>query len=101
MARRTAQLSLPLPHRPAGSPAGQWLYAALRAAILEGRLPPGARLPATRDLARDHGLARGTVVAAFEQLKSEGYVEAATGSGTFVTRVLPDRLLGAPRAGGK
>jgi DNA-binding transcriptional MocR family regulator len=40
----------------------RWLCWALRAEILEGRLRPGARLPATRDLARQYGLARGTIV---------------------------------------
>lgn len=54
---------------------------------------PGARLPATRDLANQYRLSRGTIVAAFEQLKSEGYVEGSVGSGTFVSRVLPDELL--------
>jgi GntR family transcriptional regulator/MocR family aminotransferase len=65
----------------------------LRAAILEGRLRPGARLPATRELAREYGLSRGTVVSAFEQLKAEGYVTGSVGSGTYVNRILPDGLL--------
>jgi GntR family transcriptional regulator/MocR family aminotransferase len=50
-------------------------------------------LPATRDLARQYGLSRGTIVTAFEQLKSEGYVEGSVGSGTFVNQTLPDELL--------
>ena len=54
---------------------------------------PGARLPGTRDLARQYGLSRGTIVNAFEQLKSEGYVEGSVGSGTYVSRALPDELL--------
>jgi len=88
-----------MPPREPGTPAGRWLYAALRGAILDGRLRPGVRLPATRELARQHGLARGTIVGAFEQLRAEGYVEATVGSGTYVTRVLPDRLLEVgPRA---
>jgi GntR family transcriptional regulator/MocR family aminotransferase len=87
-----------LPPREPGTPAVRWLYAAVRAAILEGRLRPGARLPATRDLARHYGLSRGTIVSACEQLASEGYVEARVGSGTRVTAMLPDRLLAvAPR----
>jgi hypothetical protein len=38
-------------------------------------------------------LARGTIVNAFEHLRSEGYVESSVGSGTYVNRVLPERLL--------
>jgi GntR family transcriptional regulator/MocR family aminotransferase len=93
MTRQTAQFALMLPPRESGISAARWLYSSLRFGILEGRLRAGARLPATRDLARHYGLSRGTIVAAFEQLKSEGYVEASVGSGTYVTRVLPDRLL--------
>jgi GntR family transcriptional regulator / MocR family aminotransferase len=86
-------LPLALAPRDPHLPAARWLGAALRAEILEGRLRPGARLPATRDLARQHGLSRGTIVSAFEQLKSEGYVEGRIGSGTYVSRNLPDEWL--------
>ncbi|HEV2843749.1 MAG TPA: PLP-dependent aminotransferase family protein, partial [Thermoanaerobaculia bacterium] len=75
------------------------LCTALRGEILEGRLRPGARLPATRDLANQYGLSRGTVVSAFEQLKSEGYLQGSVGSGTYVNKVLPDELLKTPRKG--
>jgi GntR family transcriptional regulator/MocR family aminotransferase len=97
MMKRTATFELVLPARPAGSTAGRWLYEALRAQILEGGLRPGTRLPATRDLARQYALARGTIVNAFEQLKSEGYIEGSVGSGTRVSRILPDDLLEIPR----
>jgi GntR family transcriptional regulator/MocR family aminotransferase len=76
----------------------RWLYEELRSAILDGRLHPGARLPATRDLAAQYGISRPTIVTAFEQLRSEGYVEGKVGSGTFVSKTLPDSLLQAPRA---
>ena len=46
-----------------------------------------------RALAIQYGLARGTIVNAFEQLKSEGYIEGSVGSGTQVNKVLPERLL--------
>jgi GntR family transcriptional regulator / MocR family aminotransferase len=82
-------LAAPTPDRPLY----RWLYEELRAAILEGRLPPGARVPATRDVATQYGLSRATVVAAFEQLKSEGYVEGKVGAGTYVSQVLPEELL--------
>ncbi len=87
----TLPLSVRLPA--SGTPLYRWFYEELRAAILEGRLKPGARLPATRDLAEQHRLSRATVVSAFEQLKSEGYVEGKVGAGTYVSQVLPDELL--------
>ena len=87
-----------LARRDPGVPAYRWLCAALRGEILEGRLRPSARLPATRDLGLQYGLSRGTVVHAFEQLKAEGYVEGSVGSGTYVSAVLPDDLLQATPA---
>jgi GntR family transcriptional regulator/MocR family aminotransferase len=65
-------------------------YRALRAAILDGRLPPGERLPSSRTLARDAKLARNTVLQAYEQLVAEGYAESRRGAGTFVAAELPD-----------
>lgn len=60
------------------------LYTELRSAIIDGRLKFGARLPSTRNLAAQYGLARGTVVAAFRQLRAEGYVSSEVSAGTFV-----------------
>ncbi len=73
------------------------LYASLREAIAEGRLPAGARLPSTRDLAKQEAVARGTVVAVFEQLTADGFLTSRTGDGTYV-RAAPDRIL-KPAAG--
>jgi GntR family transcriptional regulator/MocR family aminotransferase len=92
MAKRAATFELALPPRDPRLSAYRWLYAALRAAILEGRLHPSARLPATRDLATHYHLSRGSIVNAVEQLKSEGYVQARIGSGTYVSNTLPDEL---------
>ncbi|MCY1138721.1 PLP-dependent aminotransferase family protein [Actinoplanes sp. Pm04-4] len=63
------------------------VYRALRAAIVDGRLPPGERLPATRALATDLGVARGSVAAAYERLTAEGYLSSRVGAGTFVAAV--------------
>lgn len=60
------------------------LERALREAIRSGHLPDGIRLPSTRDLAAQLGLARGTVTAAYDQLTAEGYLVARRGSGTHV-----------------
>jgi GntR family transcriptional regulator/MocR family aminotransferase len=57
---------------------------ALRAAIREGRLTAGTRLPSTRDLAGQLGLSRGTVSQAYEQLTAEGWLSARAGAGTRV-----------------
>ena len=65
----------------------------LRAAILDRRLPRGARLPASRVLAADLGCARGTVVLALEQLTAEGYLTARTGAATRVAATLPDDMM--------
>jgi GntR family transcriptional regulator/MocR family aminotransferase len=62
-----------------------WLVDALRAAIGEGRLAAGARLPATRALAGDLGLSRGVVVEAYQRLTDEGLLSGRTGAGTVVT----------------
>jgi len=93
MPKQATSLPLSLAAPLAGIPLYRWFYDELRAAILEGRIVPGARLPATRDLAREYRLSRATVVAAFEQLKSEGYVEGRVGAGTYVSEVLPDDFL--------
>src|SRR5438034_3407490 len=98
MPKQATALPLSLPAARGGTPLYRWFYEELRSAILEGRLKPAARLPATRDLAHQYGLSRSTVVAAFEQLKSEGYVEGKIGAGTYVSEVLPDELLQVGRS---
>jgi len=69
------------------------LYDEFRAAILEGRLKAGNKLPPTRELATELGISRNTVMAAYDQLLSEGYVEGHVGSGTRVTSALPEEML--------
>ncbi len=71
------------------------VYLGLRQAILDGRLAPGSKLPASRTLARQMGLARNTVTTAYEQLAAEGYIEARVGAGSFVGQSLPDPVPGA------
>jgi len=101
MPKETSALPLNVREPVGGVPLYRWLYDELRAAILAGHLKPGTRLPASRDLARDYRLSRATIVSAFEQLKAEGYVEGKTGSGTYVSKVLPDELLLVDREPGK
>lgn len=52
--------------------------------VRSGALPPGYRLPPTRDLARTLGTHRGTVVRAYEELSARGGVISVVGRGTFV-----------------
>ncbi len=72
------------------------IYAGLRERILDGRLRPGTRIPSSRSLAADLNVSRTTVLTALGQLRAEGYVEATRGSGTYVTRVLPEKRIRPP-----
>lgn len=67
---------------------GQSRYAALAEAlrhrIVEGQWPPGAPLPAETNLAREHGVALGTLRRALELLSDQGLIERRHGKGTFV-----------------
>ena len=56
----------------------------LREAVREGRLAPGTRLPSSRTLAVDLGIARNTVADAYGQLIAEGWLVARHGAGTWV-----------------
>ncbi|WP_237530708.1 winged helix-turn-helix domain-containing protein, partial [Streptomyces sp. SID3212] len=58
------------------------LMDALREAVRTGRLAPGARLPSSRSLAADLGVARNTVADAYGELVAEGWLTARQGSGT-------------------
>ncbi len=77
-------------------PLHQQLYEELRHSILNGRLSAGQRIPSTRTLAKSLGVSRATVTLSYEQLISEGYLQALIGSGTSVSTQLPDDLLQAP-----
>jgi len=99
MPKQTTSLGLNLAPRKPGMSAYTWLYSVMREDILSRRLPAGTRLPPTRELAAQYQLARGTIVAAFEQLKAEGYLEGVMGSGTYVSKVLPESLLNVSASG--
>lgn len=72
------------------------LEAALREAIRSGRLRGGTRLPPSRALARDLGIARNTVGEAYAQLLVEGWLASRQGSGTWVAQ----RSMNAPPPNG-
>lgn len=60
------------------------LEQALRDAVRQGQLSPGTPLPSSRALARDLGIARGTVTQAYDQLVAEGYLLSRPRSGIQV-----------------
>src|SRR4051812_12004169 len=72
------------------------LHGQLRAAILDGRLKPGLRLPSTRKLADVYRVSRNTAVAAYALLLGEGYVVARRGWGVYVASALPRPAEPAP-----
>ncbi|HEY3009267.1 MAG TPA: PLP-dependent aminotransferase family protein [Micromonosporaceae bacterium] len=76
-----------------GSRISAALERSLRDAVRTGRLTPGTRLPSSRSLAGDLGIARNTVADAYGQLVAEGWLDARRGSGTRVadrvTRAAP------------
>lgn len=88
MANRTGLPFDLLLERKQDEPIHRQIYSALRNHILEGRLVPDANLPGSRLLARHLGVGRNTVLSAYDQLLAEGYVEARSGSGTFVVPLL-------------
>ena len=87
------------PVRPASS-----LERALRAAIHDGRLAPGSRLPSSRTLASDLGIARNSIADVYAQLTAEGWLEARVGAGTWVSEratpvaATPDAAVAPPSA---
>lgn len=90
MATNPLELSLDLP--PKGSRAIiAGLTRQLKAAILDGRLKAGLRLPASRLLAQSLSVSRNTVVAAYDLLLNDGYLVARSGAGTFVAGNLTSR----------
>jgi GntR family transcriptional regulator / MocR family aminotransferase len=67
----------------------------IRSLIVNGRLRPGSYIPSSRQLAEQLAVSRNTVLLAFNRLMSDGYIEAAKGSHTFVSqayaKLLPTR----------
>ena len=82
---------------PGSGPLYQQIYDGYRAAILDGRLRAGNRIPSTRALAEKLGISRLPVLNAFEQLSHEGYLEGRVGSGTYVAASVLEKERAAPR----
>ena len=89
--------------RASRTPLSRQIYMQVRSAVLSGALSAGTRVPSSRAMASRLGVARASVVAAYEQLLAEGYVEGRHGSGTFISddvAGLATRRRAPRRAGG-
>ena len=73
-----------------GQPLYRQIYEQIRAAAISQRIPAGTKVPATRSLASGLGVARITVLQAYDQLIAEGFLESRPGSGTLVASVFGD-----------
>ena len=68
------------------------LFEQIRQAVVGGRLGGGDRLPTSRELAADLGIARSTVATVYARLVAEGYAVGRVGDGTFVANLAPARV---------
>ena len=80
------ELMIPLKNQP-GSPYYSQIYSYIKEEIKKGNLKPANRLPSTRRLAENLKVSRSTTQMAYEQLLSEGYIEAVPCKGYFVCRI--------------
>lgn len=77
-------------------PLGAQLVEGLRRGILDGRLRPGDPVPSTRSLAAELGVARSSVVSAYDQLAGEGYLEVRQGAPTRVAPLVAREAAAEP-----
>ncbi|MFU8854855.1 PLP-dependent aminotransferase family protein [Micromonospora sp. SL1-18] len=89
-------LQLDVGQAPPGGRA-DWLAARLRAAIADGRVPMGARLPASRVLAAELGVSRGVVTEAYQRLTEDGHVVGRGRAGTVVVATPAEVVNSAPQ----
>jgi GntR family transcriptional regulator/MocR family aminotransferase len=75
---------------PGGLPLSKKLSEAIGREIRRGRFRPGDLLPSSRALAESLSVHRNTVIAAYEALAEQGYIQTQAGRGTFVSESLPD-----------
>uniref|UniRef100_UPI000A4888C2 aminotransferase-like domain-containing protein n=1 Tax=Clostridium sp. NkU-1 TaxID=1095009 RepID=UPI000A4888C2 len=80
------ELMIPLKNQ-SGSPYYSQIYSYIKEEIKKGNIRPAIRLPSTRRLAENLKVSRSTTQMAYEQLLSEGYIEAVPCKGYFVCRI--------------
>jgi GntR family transcriptional regulator/MocR family aminotransferase len=81
-----------------GTSIQQQLYDRIRTAIMEGRMQSGERVPSTRSLAAQLGVARGTIDITYARLTGEGYLVARGQRGTIVSSELRQNVISAKTA---
>jgi GntR family transcriptional regulator/MocR family aminotransferase len=69
------------------APLQRQIYEQVKGLVLGGSAASGTRLSSSRELARELGISRNTVLVAYEQLAAEGYIHSRHGTGTFVAEV--------------
>jgi GntR family transcriptional regulator / MocR family aminotransferase len=74
------------------SPIYQQVVDFLRSKIVSGLLPPGSRLPSSRQLVAELGVSRTTIITAYSQLLADGYIVGHIGSGTYVAHDVINRI---------
>lgn len=79
----------------------QQLENQLRDAIASGKIAGGSRVPSSRALAKQLGISRNTVLSAYQQLISEGYLQSQHGSGTRVSELPPETFVSVSNATGR
>jgi GntR family transcriptional regulator / MocR family aminotransferase len=90
-------LQVPL-QRGGSEPVYRQLHNLLLQAVLQGRLPAGTKLPSTRLLAEELGVARNTIIAVYEHLGAQGCLRSRHGSGTYVADLAIDHMERPSRA---
>lgn len=95
--RRVLEISSTAIDKTRREPIYQQLVRFFHAAIASGRLPAGAMLPSSRQLALQLNVSRATIVSVYDMLLSEGLVESTVGSGTIVRAAAEQRCGGARR----
>src|SRR5437868_12589959 len=82
--------------RAAAEPLHQQLYRQIRDELASGSFNNNSlRVPSSRALAADFGVSRFTVNLALSRLHAEGYLQSKIGSGTFISKALPETFLSA------
>lgn len=80
-----------LVNRKSGKPLHRQIYESFCAAVLNGILKAGDKVPSSRGLASELRISRIPILGAYAQLLAEGYFEARRGSGTFVASSVPEQ----------
>jgi GntR family transcriptional regulator/MocR family aminotransferase len=89
---------LELDRRPGAPSLQAQVFQRFRQLIAEGWLKAGARIPSTRRLAGEMGVSRGTVIAAIEDLRADGWIVTRSGSGAFVAELAESTSASLPPA---